>query len=996
VSPKHTISSHTSTRGTIERGDSASDGSAGGAAGNAKSSGQPGYIGYDDVSHPPGLEVNPPVMDGSVPWALNTYRHPSGWVGTRSQGASDRQLSVTPTILGSYLPVVYGTAKVTGQCFLLKANPNDSWAILVVLFCHGEQQSLGSVEINGKTASEWMAEASAENPTDPWFSNYETFLGTDAGIPDPGAARTLLNSAGYFSTLRGVAGCIMRISLYSTSLPGSINITAVPTGKKITPLAGGAKTMSTNPIVIVKDILTDAEQWRGLSTGRFLLADWQWLEEMCDDDVMGDAVKRFSFNGALSMRNSVDALREVLAHCSCAIMHINGKFLPVPEWRPKPVSGSWAATASATLTGTGGAATTELVAGDRVYVDGDDGTLRTILSIGGNDSVTLTQTVTITANAYGNSVRPITSCDIEVEEWITDPEGADVPVGESPDVVNVTYHTIGTTDEQAYRAEDPDGYDAADVKRTELPLTGCTNAAMAARIGHIHRRLPELAPFSWTGTCAPTTDIVNLLPGDVFTFSTADGLTTQPAILISAEIKADGVYSLAFREYDFNCYVDDDADDDTPIDRGDAANMTPPDLPTDLDARFIREGAWYTRSKVKPEVRSIYGWTATNANLTFSGGSAALEHAIFAPTGGGDALLTSPEFELGLPRAGFLVVTFRLAMNVLPAPVATWYATPVAELEYWSGVASANTEQWSKDITIKQNVTNQYLCCFTVPTHATDTKHAFKVRISGDADQTYILSIWNFYVVSKGSIAGGAIALDVYNIVEHANADDTVSNYGLVAIDRRGVSQILATVERGLTSAKFYLFSGASSGHPLMAANFQNRYRFAAIGPGGTVRTDFDVTSGVDIKDRGVDEDGAEVILDYSAADWDDAAIAIGQLAAVSSDGVTKEYQTPGVVLSRALVTVTEKTGNHTLTATDFVILCDASGGSFTITLPAVASYVGKQYHVKKIDTTTNTVTVNANGTETIDGTLTLVLAARWDSAHIVGVDVTETDWAVI
>ena len=104
--------------------------------------------------------------------------------------------------------------------------------------------------------------------------------------------------------------------------------------------------------------MTDAEQWRGLSTGRFLLADWQWLEEMCDDDVMGDAVKRFSFNGALSMRNSVDALREVLAHCSCAIMHINGKFLPVPEWRPKPVSGSWAATASATLTGTGGAATT--------------------------------------------------------------------------------------------------------------------------------------------------------------------------------------------------------------------------------------------------------------------------------------------------------------------------------------------------------------------------------------------------------------------------------------------------------------------------------------------------------------------------------------------------------------------------------------------------------------------------------------------------------------
>lgn len=68
------------------------------------------------------------------------------------------------------------------------------------------------------------------------------------------------------------------------------------------------------------------------------------------------------------------------------------------------------------------------------------------------------------------------------------------------------------------------------------------------------------------------------------------------------------------------------------------------------------------------------------------------------------------------------------------------------------------------------------------------------------------------------------------------------------------------------------------------------------------------------------------------------------------------------------------KTANYTMTATDYVVRCDASGGAFTITLPAAATAgAGTIYKIIRTDITgsTNLLTVDANGSETIDGMLT-------------------------
>lgn len=73
---------------------------------------------------------------------------------------------------------------------------------------------------------------------------------------------------------------------------------------------------------------------------------------------------------------------------------------------------------------------------------------------------------------------------------------------------------------------------------------------------------------------------------------------------------------------------------------------------------------------------------------------------------------------------------------------------------------------------------------------------------------------------------------------------------------------------------------------------------------------------------------------------------------------------------------------SDTLDADNNVALCDCTSNAITINLPAAAT--GQQYHIKKIDATANTVTIDPNGTETIDGSLTKVISTQYDSITVV------------
>jgi len=81
---------------------------------------------------------------------------------------------------------------------------------------------------------------------------------------------------------------------------------------------------------------------------------------------------------------------------------------------------------------------------------------------------------------------------------------------------------------------------------------------------------------------------------------------------------------------------------------------------------------------------------------------------------------------------------------------------------------------------------------------------------------------------------------------------------------------------------------------------------------------------------------------------------------------------------------IVSKVTTYTATLADDVILCDASGGAFSVFLPLAADQTGKIFHIKKIDASGNAVTVDGNGSETIDDATTQAIVSQYDSMMVV------------
>lgn len=75
------------------------------------------------------------------------------------------------------------------------------------------------------------------------------------------------------------------------------------------------------------------------------------------------------------------------------------------------------------------------------------------------------------------------------------------------------------------------------------------------------------------------------------------------------------------------------------------------------------------------------------------------------------------------------------------------------------------------------------------------------------------------------------------------------------------------------------------------------------------------------------------------------------------------------------------KTTTYTAVPGD-VIPCDATGGAFTVNLPA-ASGVVQSISIKKTDASINAVTIDGNGAETIDGAATRLLSTQYEAVTL-------------
>lgn len=88
-------------------------------------------------------------------------------------------------------------------------------------------------------------------------------------------------------------------------------------------------------------------------------------------------------------------------------------------------------------------------------------------------------------------------------------------------------------------------------------------------------------------------------------------------------------------------------------------------------------------------------------------------------------------------------------------------------------------------------------------------------------------------------------------------------------------------------------------------------------------------------------------------------------------------------------IAATGRTPSRTVTAdviateSDGFLAVDATAGAVTVTLPSAWRYAGRIFYVKKVDASANTVTVEASGTDTIDGAASVALSGQYESVEL-------------
>lgn len=102
------------------------------------------------------------------------------------------------------------------------------------------------------------------------------------------------------------------------------------------------------------------------------------------------------------------------------------------------------------------------------------------------------------------------------------------------------------------------------------------------------------------------------------------------------------------------------------------------------------------------------------------------------------------------------------------------------------------------------------------------------------------------------------------------------------------------------------------------------------------------------------------------------AASGLGTLDANSRQPIAQHPRRPyrATAASGALTVAADRFG---------VVDVDASGGARTMTLPTAVGITGEELSVRKSDSSSNAVTVDPNGAETINGVSTFALAAQYE-----------------
>ncbi len=88
-----------------------------------------------------------------------------------------------------------------------------------------------------------------------------------------------------------------------------------------------------------------------------------------------------------------------------------------------------------------------------------------------------------------------------------------------------------------------------------------------------------------------------------------------------------------------------------------------------------------------------------------------------------------------------------------------------------------------------------------------------------------------------------------------------------------------------------------------------------------------------------------------------------------------------------------DKTGTYTTTALDGTVNADATSAAFTITLVTAVGNRGVRQTLAKVDSSGNIVTIDGNGSQTINGATTYALNNQYD---VIVIESDNVNWLIV
>jgi hypothetical protein len=91
--------------------------------------------------------------------------------------------------------------------------------------------------------------------------------------------------------------------------------------------------------------------------------------------------------------------------------------------------------------------------------------------------------------------------------------------------------------------------------------------------------------------------------------------------------------------------------------------------------------------------------------------------------------------------------------------------------------------------------------------------------------------------------------------------------------------------------------------------------------------------------------------------------------------GISTSAPHSGLQIDNSIAFATRAiTQDHTVTGGDHTIFVNANSTNITVTLPTAANILGRQYAIKRVDSSVNSVTITPDGSETIEGASSMTL----------------------